>query len=336
MGIIRLAVDAMGGDFAPHEIVIGAARGARRLGISLLLVGDPALIQAELDEVDCAGLSIEIAPAGSVIGMHENPAQAVRSQPEASINIACQLVLAGRADGVVTMGHTGAGMIAALFKFGRIPGVERPAVIVPLLGLRENLYLIDAGANTEVKPKHLLQFAQMGSIYLEQAIGITHPRIGLLSNGAEANKGNTVGREAYVLLEQADGVNFCGNIEGNSIWANDLNLIVTDGFTGNVLLKSTEGALAQLLTQVEEILPRLTGEPADLLQTHLQELRLRNHYARHGVSTLLGVRHPMFIGHGRSKAEAVINGMATAQRVIASGVMVGMQRAFFTQASSSS
>jgi glycerol-3-phosphate acyltransferase PlsX len=330
MGVIRLAVDAMGGDFAPHEIVLGAARGARRLGISLLLVGDPASIHAELDGEDCTGLAIEIVPAGSVIGMHANPALAVRSEPEASINIACQLVLEGRADGVVTMGHTGAGMIAAIFKFGRIPGVERPAVIVPLLGLRENLYMIDAGANTEVRPKHLLQFAQMGSVFVERAIGIPHPRVGLLSNGAEPNKGNAVGREAFALLEQAGDLNFAGNVEGNSLWAGNLNLIVTDGFTGNVLLKSTEGTVSRLLTQVEEILPRLSGEPADLVQAHLQELRLRNHYARHGVSTLLGVQHPMFIGHGRSKAEAVINGMETAQRVIASGAMAGIQQTFST------
>jgi glycerol-3-phosphate acyltransferase PlsX len=326
--MIRLAIDAMGGDFAPHEIIMGAVHGARRLGLDVLLVGDPAIIQSELDRVECDGLRIETVPAGSVIGMHENPAQAVRSQPQASINIACQIVLEGKADGVVTMGHTGAGMIAALFKFGRIPGVERPAVIVPLLGLQEHLYLIDAGANTEVRPKHLLQFAQMGAIYVERAIGIPRPRVGLLSNGTEANKGNAVGREAYAMLEQAHGLNFAGNIEGNSLWSSDINLIVTDGFTGNVLLKSTEGSISTLLTQVEKILPRLTGEPADLLQAQMHDLRQRNHYSRHGVSTLLGVRHPMFIGHGRSKAEAVINGMATAQRVIASNAIASIQRAF--------
>jgi len=328
MGLIRLAIDAMGGDFAPHEIVAGAVRGARRLGVSLVLVGEQASIQAELDDQECTGLEIEIVPAGSVIGMHDNPAHAVRSQPEASINIACELVLDGRADGVVTMGHTGAGMIAALFKFRRIAGIERPAVIVPLLGLRENLYLIDAGANTEVRPKHLLQFAQMGSMYVEMAFGIPQPRVGLLSNGAEPNKGNAVGREAYALLERAGELNFIGNVEGNSLWSSGINLIVTDGFTGNVLLKSTEGTVSALLTQVEEILPRLTGAPAELLQSQLQDLRLRNHYSRHGVSTLLGVQHPMFIGHGRSKAEAVVNGMATAQRAIASNAIASICQAF--------
>jgi phosphate acyltransferase len=328
MGMIRLAIDAMGGDFAPHEIIKGAVQGARRLELSLLLVGDPTAIQAGLDREEYAGLAIETVPAASVISMHENPAQAVRSQPGASINIACELVLEDRADGVVTMGHTGAGMIAALFKFGRVPGVERPAAIAPLLGLRENLYLIDAGANTEVRPKHLLQFAQMGSIYVERAIGVPRPRVGLLSNGTEPNKGNAVGREAYALLEQAGELNFAGNVEGNSIWSSDINLIVTDGFTGNVLLKSTEGTVSSLLPQVEEILPRLADEPAELLQSHLLDLRRRNHYSRYGVSTLLGVQHPMFIGHGRSKAEAVVNGMATAQRMIASKAIASIHRAF--------
>jgi phosphate acyltransferase len=328
MGMIRLAIDAMGGDFAPREIVSGAVQGARQLGINVLLVGDPDSIQAELNGLDCSGLTIEIAPAGSVISMHANPAEAVRSRPQASINVACQVVLEGRADGVVTMGHTGAGMIAALFKFGRIPGVERPAVIAPLLGLREKLYLIDAGANTEVRPKHLLQFAHMGSIYVEQAIGIPRPRVGLLSNGAEPNKGNATGREAFPLLEQASGLNFAGNIEGNSLWSSDINLIVADGFCGNVLLKSTEGTVKTLLTQVEAILPRLEAEQAELLKAHLLDLRGRNHYSRHGVSTLLGVRHPMFIGHGRSKAEAVVNGIATAQRVIASNTIASISQAF--------
>ena len=328
MGMIRLGIDAMGGDFAPHEIVAGAVKGARQLGINVLLVGDPASIQAELDGLDCTDLAIEIVPAATAISMHANPAEAVRSHPQASINVACQMVLEGRADGVVTMGHTGAGMIAALFKFGRIPGVERPAVIVPLLGLREDLYLIDAGANTEVRPKHLLQFAQMGSIFVEQAIGIPQPRVGLLSNGIESNKGTATGREAFPLLEQASGLNFAGNIEGNSLWSSHINVIVADGFSGNVLLKSTEGTVKTLLTQVEEILPRLSVEQAELLKAHLLDLRQRNHYSRHGVSTLLGVRHPMFIGHGRSKAQAVVNGMATAQRVIASETIAKIGQAF--------
>jgi glycerol-3-phosphate acyltransferase PlsX len=327
MGIVRLAVDAMGGDFAPEEIVVGAILGARQLGLDLLLVGDPTAIQEELEHADAEDLSLEIIPANSVIAMEENPAQAVRSRPGASINVACQLVLEDRADGVLTMGHTGAGMIAALFRFGRIPQVERPAAIVPLLGLRQDLYLIDAGANTEVRPNHLLQFAQMGSAYLRSAYGIPEPRVGLLSNGSEPNKGNAVGREAYALLVNAGDLNFVGNVEGHSLLTGELNLIVADGFVGNVLLKAAEGITFTILDQVEQILPQLSGKAAALLGSHLINLRSRNDYAQIGVSTLLGVQRPMFIGHGRSKSYAVVNGMATAQRVIVSDAISKIRRA---------
>jgi glycerol-3-phosphate acyltransferase PlsX len=311
----------MGGDYAPQEIVAGALQGARSLSVGLLLVGDEQAIQKELAAAETGDLSFEVVPAQGVIRMGEEPAQAVRSRPKASINVACHLVLEGRADGVLTMGHTGAGMIAALFNFGRIPGVERPAAIVPLLGLRQDLFLIDAGANTEVRPQHLLQFAQMGAAYVEHAIGIPWPRVGLLSNGSEPNKGNAVGREAYPLLAAAKGINFIGNVEGNSLVAGDVNLVVADGFVGNILLKSAEGIVGAVLAQVEEIFPQMSDEAAGLYRAHLDSLRHRNDYARHGVSTLLGVQHPMFIGHGRSKANAVSNGMATAHRMIASDVV---------------
>ena len=201
MGVIRIAVDAMGGDYAPGEIIAGAVQGAKDLDLGLVLVGDPHLIQPQLSELETDGLELEIAPSFDVIRMEEHPAQAVRARPDASINVACRLVLDGRADGVLSMGHTGAGMIAALLNFGRIPGVERPAALVPFLGLRKDLYLLDAGAITEVRPQHLLQFAHMGSAYAEYAAQIPSPRVALLSNGEEANKGNKIGQEAYTLLE---------------------------------------------------------------------------------------------------------------------------------------
>ena len=327
MGIIRLAIDAMGGDFAPADIVAGAIEGARRSRVALLLVGDPAAIQGELVKTDHADLDLEIEAADGVIRMEEDPARAVRLQPGASINVACQAVLDGKANGVLTMGHTGAGMIAALLKFGRTPGVDRPAVIVPLLGLREDLFLIDAGANTEVRPGFLFQFAQMGAVYVEHAAGIPNPRVGLLSNGSEPNKGNATGHAAYLLLAEADGLNFIGNVEGYRLFDGDVNLIVADGFVGNILLKSAEGLVASLLTQVEEVLPKLEPESAGLMETELEAFRQRNHYARHGVSTLLGTQHPMFIGHGRSRAEAVTNGVETARRMIAGNITERIRQA---------
>jgi glycerol-3-phosphate acyltransferase PlsX len=321
MGVIRLAVDAMGGDFAPAEIVAGAVRGARDFNLGLSLVGDLEAIQQELDHLETNDVDFEIVHARDVIRMEDDPARAVRDHPDASINVSCRLVNEGRADGVLTMGHTGAGMIAALFNFGRISGVERPAAIVPFLGLREHLYLIDVGANTEVRPSHLLQFAQMGAAYAKYAGGIPNPCIGLLSNGAEPNKGNKVGREAYQLLANAKGLNFGGNVEGHTMLSGEFNLIVSDGFAGNLVFKAAQGIVARLLSQVEAILPELPPEPASILKIRLEEIREFNHYSHYGASTLLGVNHPMFIGHGRSRAQAVYHGMSTAGRMIAADVV---------------
>jgi glycerol-3-phosphate acyltransferase PlsX len=326
MGVIRLAVDAMGGDYAPGEIVAGAVQGARDLGLRLLLVGDPGAIQEQLSGLQTNGLGFEIVPSPDVIRMEEHPAQAVRARPGASINVACNLVLDGRADGVLSMGHTGAGMIAALLNFGRIPGVERPAALVPFLGLRQDLYLLDAGANTEVRPQHLLQFAHMGSAYAEYAAQIPHPRLALLSNGVESNKGNKIGQEAYTLLEASD-LNFVGNIEGHTLLSSDVNVVIADGFAGNIILKLAEGIAASLLDQAQEVVEKLPEASGELVKRHLNVLREKNDYAHYGVSTLLGVQHPIFIGHGRSKAAAVRYGMATARRMIAGGVIDRIRQA---------
>jgi phosphate acyltransferase len=320
MGVIRLAVDAMGGDYAPDEIVAGAIQGARDLGLELLLVGDADAIHKQVSGMQTDSLVLEIIPSRDVIRMEEHPAQAVRSRPEASINVACRLVLDGRADGVLSMGHTGAGMIAALLNFGRIPGVERPAALVPFLGLRQDLYLLDAGANTEVRPQHLLQFAYMGSAYAEYAAKIPHPRVALLSNGAESNKGNKIGQEAYTLLE-ASGLNFVGNIEGHTLLSSDVNVVIADGFVGNIILKLAEGIAASLLDQAQEVVDNLPEVSRELVTNHLDLLREKNNYAHYGVSTLLGVQYPIFIGHGRSKAAAVRSGMSAAKRMIAANVI---------------
>jgi glycerol-3-phosphate acyltransferase PlsX len=331
MGLIRLAIDAMGGDYAPAEIVAGALAGARRSGVGLLLAGRPAEIERELERADTGGLAVEVAPADGAIEMGEEPAQAVRSRPEASINVACRCVLEGRAEGVLSMGHSGASMVAALLNFGRIPGVDRPALIVPLLGLREDLFMIDAGVNPDASPTQLLQFARMGAAYVEHAAGIPQPRVALLSNGSEPNKGNAAGRQAYALLSGAGRLNFTGNVEGHGLLSGQVNLVITDGFVGNILLKAAEGIVAALLSQAGEILPQVDGPAAERFDAHLETLRARNHYARHGVSCLLGVRQPMFIGHGRSRAEAVANGIETARRMIAGRVTEKIAQVFLGQ-----
>ncbi len=328
---MRLAVDAMGGDFAPAEIVAGAVQGARDMRLGLVLVGEPVALQRELSKIEVDDLDLKVIPAKDTIHMVDDPIQAVRARPEASINVACRLVVEGQADGVLTMGHTGAGMVSALLNFGRIPGVERPALIVPFLGLRDDLYLIDAGANTEVRPMHLHQFALMGAAYAEHAAGIANPRVGLISNGSEPNKGNKVGREAYALLEADERLNFIGNVEGHTMLSSGVNVMVSDGFVGNVLFKGAEGIVAWLLEQVEEVLEQLPPDARAAVRVHLDLLRTRNHYASYGVATLLGVNHPIFIGHGRSKAKAVYSGMATAQRMTATQVVSKIRQAFLAR-----
>jgi len=321
MGVIRLAIDAMGGDYAPAEIVAGVVEGARDFDLNLILVGDPDALQAELARHSIDGLPVEVVPSSGAVRMDEDPVQAVRTRPEASINVACSLVLQGRADGVLSMGHSGASGIAGLFHFGALPGVDRPAIVAPLLGLRENMYLVDAGANTEVRPQHLLQFALMGAAYVECATGVSRPRVALLSNGSEANKGNKVTKAAFPLLAAEPKLNFAGNIEGSTLLTSDINVVVCDGFVGNIFFKSTEGVIEALLTEVEAMLSSLPPEMATHLQPRLEALKERNDYATYGAAALVGLKQPLFIGHGHSRAKAVRNSIATAQKMIQQDVL---------------
>ena len=327
MGKVTIAIDAMGGDYAPAEIVAGALQGARDFGVEILLVGEPTAIQNELSNHKTDDLIVSVVPAKDTIQMDEDPIQAVRAKPEASINVACRQVLEGNADGVLSMGHSGASIIAASLNFGRIPGVERPAPVIPFLGLRENLYLTDAGANTDILPRHLLQFAKMGTAYLSNAIGIPNPRIGLLSNGSEPNKGNQVGKEAYSLMVADKDINFIGNIEGHTLFTGDVDLVITDGFTGNVLLKTAEGIVQALLAQFEDVLKGLTPEAFGIISPLMQEVYARNDYSRVGASALLGVQRPLFFGHGRSKAIAVRNGIGNAVNTITADIVGKIRQA---------
>jgi glycerol-3-phosphate acyltransferase PlsX len=325
---VTIAIDAMGGDYAPKEIVPGALQGARDFGINILLVGDPAAIETELSNHDIKGINYSIVPSSDVIRMNEDPIKAIRSKPHSSINVACHQVLEGKADGVISMGHSGASIIAASVNFGRIPGVERPAPVIPFLGLREDLYLTDAGANTDVLPRHLLQFAKMGTAYLSHALGIQNPRVGLLSNGSEPNKGNQVGKEAYSLLKAEGDINFIGNIEGHSMFIGGVELVISDGFTGNVLIKTAEGIVQTLLAQFKDILASLSPEGLSTITPQVQALYARNDYSRVGAAALLGVQRPMFFGHGRSKAIAVRNGIGNAVKMITTDIIGKIRLSF--------
>ncbi len=244
-----IAVDAMGGDMAPREIVRGALLAATEYNISLILVGDEEQIQAELGPADTDGL-INITHAPDVIGMEEHPAIAVRRKKNSSIVKATQLVRDGRAGAVVSAGNTGAAMTAALLYLGRIKGVDRPAIAGILPSEKGRALMLDVGANVDCKPAHLLRFGIMGYHYAKKIMGIPRPRVGLLSNGEEDHKGNETTLAVFPQL-QAAGINFIGNVEGRDIFSGHADVIVCDGFIGNVVLKAGEGMATLLLKMVK-------------------------------------------------------------------------------------
>jgi phosphate acyltransferase len=325
--MIRIAVDALGGDFAPKEVVAGAMQAARENPCQLILVGGPGEIETELAQHDTNGLEIEIEPADDVIRMDEQPSVALRQKPNASILVSNGMVRDGRADASVTMGHTGAGMIAALWTLGRIEGIQRPAGGTTYFGLAPNTFLLDLGLNVDCKPQFLLQFAVMGAIYMEQMRGIVNPTVALLSNGAEDNKGNEIVREAFPLLKKS-GLNFIGNVEGMDVAFGNANVIVTDGFAGNIVLKLTEGLTEALLDVAERDVRAVL--PPDVYQERalpvLRRVRQVMDYAEIGGVPVLGVNGVSVIGHGRSQARAVASAIRQARTAVEHDLVGAIRR----------
>lgn len=324
---ITVAVDAMGGDNDPQAAVLGALEAALKDGIRVLLVGDGARLHALSEEwrralpdnatraADVLRTHVEIVPAGSVIGMDEHPAQAVRSKKDASVVVATRLVAEGRAQAAVSAGNSGATLAAALLTVGRIRGVARPAIgaTFPTPTLTTSTFLLDIGGNVDCKPLWLLQFGVMGSIYARLMMGVDDPRVGLLSNGEEAEKGSELVQEAHRLLSSAR-LRFVGNVEGRDVFTGSCDVVVTDGFTGNVVLKTAEG-VAELLFGVisREARGSLTGKVGGaLLKPKLRPLRDRVDYRKAGGALLLGVAGEVVIAHGRSDAEAIGNAVRVA------------------------
>jgi glycerol-3-phosphate acyltransferase PlsX len=314
---MRIALDAMGGDYAPHEVVKGAVEAAREEdGDTIILVGQPDRIEAELAGWDLDGLEFPIIAAQQVIDMDEPAAQAIRQKPDSSIVVATQLVKEGQADAVVTAGSTGAAMVAATLLLGRIAGILRPAAAIPYFGIQQETIFLDAGLNVDCKPQYLVQFALMGSIYAQKVMGVENPAVALLSNGTEDSKGNELGRATFPLLRES-GLNFIGNVEGLDIPQGRANVIVCDGFTGNVVLKLTEGLIQVLLDLVEaEVGAKLPPAAAATFQPALAELRRRTDYAEIGGAPALGVNGVCVIGHGRSRARAVKSAIAQARLAV--------------------
>jgi len=299
----------MGGDDAPGAIVDGAVEAARELNIAIALVGaEAALAGALAQHHGWRQLPIEIVDAPDVVGMADAPVSALRRLPRASIRVAAEMVAKAGRGAVVSAGNTGATVMAAHAAFGMLPGVDRPALATVIPTRRRPAVLLDAGANVECRPQHLLQFAIMGTVHARLALGLEAPRVGLLSIGEEETKGNELTREAHRLLKAAP-VNFIGNIEGREIYSGEADVIVCDGFTGNIVLKTSEG----LVEVVDDVLgDALRDVPAG--RDAFEQFRRRMDYSEYGGAPLLGVAGLVVVAHGRSSPRAMRNAIAMAAR----------------------
>jgi glycerol-3-phosphate acyltransferase PlsX len=311
---IRVAVDAMGGDRAPTEVVAGAL-AARSEEVEPILFGP-----LELLEPSAGGLEIMHAP--SIVEMHEKPADAARDKRDSSLFAACRAVGDGEADVVVSAGNTGAMLAAGLLEIRRLPDVHRPAIAVPVPARRGPSVLIDAGANADARPEHLLQFAYMGALFAEEILAIADPEVKLLSIGEEPEKGNRLTREAYPLLEQS-GLRFTGNVEGRDLLAGAADVVVCDGFTGNMALKVLEGTIRTVLDALrEEIVASRRGKVGGLLiRPAARGLRRRLDPDTYGGAYLLGLRGLAVIAHGNSSRTAIANAIALGARGVTGNVV---------------
>ena len=301
---MRIAVDVMGGDYAPHELVAGAVKWIQENDSQVVLVGKEDVIKAELTKYVFDPSRLSIVNASEVIGMEESPATAIRRKKDASIVVASKLVKNEQADALISCGSTGAQMAAAIFILGRMEGIERPPIVASIPNMNgKNTLLIDVGANVDCKAKQLLQFAILGKTYASIS-GIANPRVALLNNGEEESKGNSLSIETHSLLKQQPDLNFVGNIEGREMFSNSCDVVVCDGFTGNIVLKTMEGMamfLARLITMEIGQMPSIFN---------------KLDYTKAGGAPLLGINGVSIVCHGSSKQEALFNGIRIAEECV--------------------
>jgi glycerol-3-phosphate acyltransferase PlsX len=306
----------MGGDHAPSVVVDGAVAAARHLAVRVALVGSTSALDASLQShPDWRQLGLEVVEAPDAIGMADPPVLSLRKKPRASIRVAAELVARQDAAALFSAGNTGATVMAAHAAFGMIPGVDRPALATTIPTRQRPAVLLDSGANVECRPHHLLQFAVMGSVYARVALGAERPRVGLLSIGEEETKGNELTREAHRLLK-ASPLNFIGNVEGREIYSGAADVIVCDGFTGNIVLKTSEGLVDTVEALLgDELQGTFSSQVGYLLSRRaFRRFRRRVDYSEFGGALLLGVAGLTIVGHGRSSAKAVRNAIAMAFR----------------------
>jgi glycerol-3-phosphate acyltransferase PlsX len=316
-----IAVDAMGGDAAPRVAIDGAVAAARHFELGVALVGPQAALEREIARhPDLDPARVRLVDAPEMIGMEEPPAASLRRKPKASIKVAADLVARGEAAALVSAGHTGATVMAAYGAFGMVSGVDRPALAATIPTRQRPAILLDVGASVECRPQHLLQFAVMGTVYARVALGIEAPRVGLLSIGEEATKGNELTRDAHRLLKTAP-LAFIGNVEARDVYSGKADVIVCYGFTGNVALKISEGLVDVMESLLhEELSSTVTMRVGSLLTRRaLRRFRRRVDYSEYGGAPLLGVGGVTIVGHGRSSAKAVRNAIAMAYRFAEGG-----------------
>jgi glycerol-3-phosphate acyltransferase PlsX len=318
---VKIAVDAMGGDDAPEVVVQGAVQASSLPGFEILLVGRETEVRPLLERAG-APANVRLIDAAEVIEMHDQPAQAVRRKKNASMVVCGDLVKSGAADAFVSAGNSGAGLAVALFKLGRIPGIDRPAIASILPSRRGRVVMVDSGANVDCTAVNVVQFAVMGSIYSEEVWGVERPRVGLLNIGEEECKGNELAREAYSLLRDAP-IRFVGNVEGPDVFRGAVDVLVCDGFVGNTVLKVGEGVAEFFQDLVKDELAARPWYkiPAFMLRPVLRRIARRTSYEEVGGAPLLGVNGVCIIGHGRSNARAICNAIRFAGEAARHGVV---------------
>lgn len=327
---MKIAVDAMGGDYAPAEIVKGAVEAAVRDGIEIVLVGQQERVETELKKYSYPPGKIVVYHAPQVIEMNEHPASAVRNKRDSSIVVATKLLKDGKASAVVSAGNTGAQMAAALFILGRVPGIDRPGIATVFPSPKGPKVLLDSGANVDVKSRNLVQFAYLGSIYSRNVLGIERPRVALLNIGSEPNKGTETIQEAFQELSGDPKINFSGNIEGREFLTADVDVIICDGFVGNVVLKLTEGLVSTLMALVREELKKnpLRSVGGVLVKPAFKELFKKLDYTEYGGAPLLGVMGISIICHGSSNYKAIRNAIRFARETAESGFLESLKKGF--------
>ena len=326
----KIAIDAMGGDHAPGEIITGAIRATEELDVDVLLVGDPEQIQPHLEGLGTSTHPhLEIVPSEGVIEMNEEPMVGLKRKRNASINVAMDMVKAERAEAVVSAGHSGAGMAAALLRLGRLKGIDRPAIgaILPTLIPGKPVIILDVGAMVDCRAKYLEQFGLMGTVYSRYVLGNAQPKVGLLNIGEEPSKGNEAAIRAHQLLDANEQIPFVGNAEGRDVLSGNFDVIVCDGFVGNVVLKFAEAVGEVLLNILKEELPQgLNGQLGTaLLKPNLKRIKQRVDHAEHGGGLLLGVDGICIISHGSSQAPSIYNAIRLAKDAVDEQVLTRLR-----------